>query len=742
MKQIAQYQDGRLELQDVPAPTAPPGGILVRLTHSIISVGTERMKLEQARMNLLQKARARPDQVRKVLDTARTLGWRSALEKVRNRLEIPSPLGYSAAGVVVAVDAANTRFRVGDRVAIGGAECAFHAELAAVPDMLAAAVPEGVPNEHAAYTTIASIALQAVRQLAPALGDRVLVVGQGLVGLLVTAMLRASGARVLALDVAEPRRRLAAAMGAERIVISGAQDLKEEVRAWTDGFGVDAAVLAASSGSNAPTEQALEALRDRGRMVVVGKTRVDLPWEVAYHKEIELRYSRSYGPGRYDPVYEWGGTDYPAGYVRWTEQRNFEACLELMRSGALDLDALTTRRAKFSDALAAYGRLIGEGAAHEAGIVLEYEATSTGRSGPPQLVVLRPDVQDTAPPPVHSPPQPPALTPQPSALTLQHPVGRLDVIGAGNFARSMLLPHLAGRMALGTVVNNTALSAQHVARKFGFAASSTRDEDALAGPGPAAVLIATRHHLHAPGVIAALRADRHVYVEKPLCLTRAELTEIESALAASHGSLMVGFNRRFAPAAVHLKETLRAVPGPRSVSYRVMAGALDPSSWYANYAESGGRVLGEACHFADFLCWLLEATPVRVSGQTLRPARGRLAFADSFAAQFEFADGSCAQLIYSADGDPGWPKETCTVFAAGLSAELQNYRQLVVHRRRRRERQRAAGKGHAEEMRAWAAFLRGQAPHPMSFASIRRGMQASFALLECLQGRDSRDAAA
>ena len=733
MKQIAQYQDGRLELQDVPAPTAPPGGVLVRLTHSIISVGTERMKLEQARMNLLQKARARPDQVRKVLDTARTLGWRSALEKVRNRLEIPSPLGYSAAGVVVEVDAANTRFRVGDRVAIGGAECAFHAEIAAVPDMLAVPVPEGVSNGQAAYTTIASIALQAVRQLAPALGDRVLVVGQGLVGLLVTAMLRASGARVLALDVAEPRRRLAAAMGAERIVIAGSQDLKEEVRAWTEGFGVDAAVLAASSSSNTPTEQALEALRDRGRMVVVGKTRVDLPWELAYHKEIELRYSRSYGPGRYDPVYEWGGTDYPAGYVRWTEQRNFEACLELMRSGALDLDALTTRRAAFSDALAAYACLLGDGAAHEAGIVLEYDGAAAGRSGAPQLVLLRPDAARAADPPERS------AQPARPAQSLSAPVARLDVIGAGNFARSMLLPHLRGRVPFGTVVNNTALSAQHVARKFGFAGASTQDGQALAAAGPAAVLIATRHHLHAPGVIAALQAGRHVYVEKPLCLTRAELAQVESALAASQGSLMVGFNRRFAPSAVRLKQALQGLPGPRSVSYRVMAGPLDPASWYANYAESGGRILGEACHFADFLCWLLDAAPVRVAAQTLRPARGRLAFPDSFAAQLEFADGSCAQLIYSADGDPSWPKETCTVFAAGFNAELQNFRQLVLHCRRRRERLRLAGKGHAEEMSAWAAFLCAQGPHPMSFESIRRGTLASFALLESLQGRPSQD---
>ena len=318
MKQIAQYQDGRLELQEVPLPTPPAGGILVRVTHSIISSGTEKMKVEQARMNLLQKARARPDQVRKVLDSARTLGWRAALAKVRNRLETPTPLGYSAAGLVDAVDPENTRLRVGDRVACGGAECAFHAEYIAVPDMLAAKVPDGVENWQAAYTTIVSIALQTVRQVAPGLGDRVLVVGQGLVGLLVTALLRVHGARVVAVDLAQGRQSFAEAMGAEVFLVPGRQSLPDEIRSWTEGYGVDAVVLATSTADNSPTIEAIDVLRDRGRIVVVGNTRVDLPWKDAYEKEIEVRYTRSYGPGRYDPVYEWGGVDYPIGYVRWT----------------------------------------------------------------------------------------------------------------------------------------------------------------------------------------------------------------------------------------------------------------------------------------------------------------------------------------------------------------------------------------------------------------------------------------
>ncbi|HET6846301.1 MAG TPA: zinc-binding alcohol dehydrogenase, partial [Anaerolineales bacterium] len=358
MKQVAQYQDGRIELQEVPVPAPPPGGVLVRVTHSVISIGTEKMKVEQARMSLLQKARARPDQVRKILDTAKTLGWSAALDKVRNRLETPTPLGYSAAGVIHSVDPANTRFRVGERVACGGAECAFHAEYVAIPDMLVARVPEQVDGWQAAYTTIASIAMQAVRQSEPALGARVMVMGQGLVGLLVTALLRANGVRVLGLDVAAPRRRFAEAMGAERFVLPSSQNLSDEIEAWTEGFGVDAVVLATATESNLPTQQAIEVLRDRGRLVVVGNTRVDLPWKNAYEKEIEVRYTRSYGPGRYDPSYEWGGVDYPIGYVRWTEQRNFDACLHLMKTGALDLAPITTRRVHFEKALDVYGDLL------------------------------------------------------------------------------------------------------------------------------------------------------------------------------------------------------------------------------------------------------------------------------------------------------------------------------------------------------------------------------------------------
>jgi predicted dehydrogenase len=521
----------------------------------------------------------------------------------------------------------------------------------------------------------------------------------------------------MALDVAPTRRALAAAMGAERVVIAGQQDLRQEARAWTEGFGIDAAVLAASAATNGPTEQALEVLRDRGRLVVVGKAKVDLPWEYAFGKEIEVRFSRSYGPGRYDPAYEWAGSDYPIAYVRWTEQRNFEACLQAMRSGSLNLDALTTRRAPFAQALQVYQHLMGAGGGAEAGVILEYGEAGRERQAPRPSAAPRLALVQSSPP----------------AQRLEVPVTHVDVIGAGNFARTMLLPHLKERVSLGTVVNNTALSTNHVRTKFGFAHAATNPEQLFAAAGPAAVLIATRHNLHAPLVLQALEANRHVFVEKPLCLARDELTQIEAALANGRGSVQVGFNRRFAGAAVELRKLLRAAPGPKTASFRVMAGPLEPASWFANHAESGGRVLGEACHFFDFFCFLFESRPLRVSAQTVWPATGRLPFPDSITAQIEFADGSCGQLVYSAEGDSSWPKEICTVFGAGFTAELVNFRQVAVHRQRRRISKSFEGKGHAEQMAAWTAFLRGESPHPVPFEETRRSMLLTFAAVESIQ---------
>ena len=720
-----------MEIQDVPRPTAPPGGILVRVTHSVISIGTEKMKVEQAKMNLLQKARARPDQVRKVLETARNLGWRSAMEKVRNRLESPSPLGYSAAGVVVEVDPGTGRFKVGDRVACGGAECAFHAEYIAVPDMLAAPVPDPVPNWKAAYTTLCSISLHAVRQTQPNLGEKVLVMGQGLVGLLITNFLKISGARVMAVDVLPAKRAYAEALGAEKVVILGQQTLMDEVRLWTDGYGVDAAVICTASQSNTPIEQAAEACRDRGKLVDVGITKIELPWRLFADKELDFRFSRSYGPGRYDPNYEWGGNDYPIGYVRWTEQRNFQACLHSMATGELNLDAITTRRVKFEDALPVYQSLVG--GSNDIGIVLEYpenqeqvERGSRRASGDSAFLEEK----------ARQEPRPTGGAAFPSWPKLPTPVPFLDVIGAGNFARTMLLPHLKGQIPFRMVVNQTSLSANHVKTKFAFQSADTNADTALAEKN-GGVVISTRHNIHAPLVLKGLANDRHIFVEKPLCITEAELHEIDTAVARSKGTVMVGFNRRFAPASVELKRALAAATGPKTAVYRVLPGKLDPKHWYANIAESGGRIIGEACHFLDYFCFLFGSRPIRVAAQNVWPVSGPVNAADSIAAQVEFEDGSCGQLVYTAEGDPTYPKETVSIFAAGLAADIVNYQELRIHQRRKATAHKYTSKGHAEEMQAWAAYLRGQTTHPLPYEQSRQSMLLTFATMRALQERGS-----
>lgn len=715
MRHLAQYQDGRLELQDVPDPVPPPGGVLVRTTHSVISPGTERMKVEQARMNLLQKARARPDQVRKVIDTARTLGWRTAMEKVQNRLSSPTSLGYSASGVVVGVDEANTRFHVGDRVACGGAECAHHAELIAVPDLLAAPVPPSVPMWSAAYTTLCAIAMQAVRQAEVPVGSQVMVIGQGLVGQLATAVLSAAGVRVLGADLVANRLAIAQRMGAERIVNPGRTSVEDVVRDWTDGQGVDAVLLCVGGDSPGPAEQAVASLRHRGTVVVVGIYDAHLAWQTCYMKEVQVRYSRSYGPGRYDASYEWGGLDYPAGYVRWTENRNFDACLHLMASGRLDLQPVTTSRVRFEDALSIYAGLV-EPASAEIGVVLEYGEPRRESSIAPEERWARLGATHPAGP----------------GTRAHTPVPALDVIGAGNFARTQLLPHLKGRIRFDTVVNNTGLSARHVKEKLGFAEAAADAGALLDARSGNALLIATHHHLHAPMLLRALHADRHVFVEKPLCLNRTELQDIDAAMRSTAGSVMVGFNRRFAPATGELSGLLAESPGPRSVAFHVFAGALGPDSWYANPEESGGRVLGEACHFLDFFCHILGSRPRTVFAQSTWPSHGRTQ-ADSVAAQIEFDDGSTAQLIYSAEGDHSFPKETFRVFAAGLVVECDNWQSLRIHRRRGTKTRRFSSKGHREEMDAWLAFLRGTAVHPLPYHQARQSMLLTFAVLDSIR---------
>ena len=521
-----------------------------------------------------------------------------------------------------------------------------------------------------------------------------------------TRLLQLSGARVLASDYDDSRLRIAETMGAERTVNPGVNSIADCVSEWTMGDGVDAVVICASGKGKGVADTAIASVRDRGLLVIVGNHDAELSWKTAYMKDIQVRYSKSYGPGRYDPSYEWGGIDYPIGHVRWTENRNFEACLQLMKTGQLDLTALTTRRAPFDTVLQVYEELVQPGNT-DVGVVLGYGYSV------PDLVPAGQQVGG----------DPEKL----QAMTLNE-VDRIHVLGAGNFARTMLLPNLKGHLQFGAVVNGTGLSASHVKDKFGFETAGT-DPGAAFGNSRGAVLIATRHHLHAPFVLLGLKSDQHVFVEKPLCLDRDELERIDDAMANSRGSVMVGFNRRFAPAAVEARKLLSLQAGPKAVTYQVFAGELPKEHWYANIEESGGRILGEACHFFDFFTYMIGSRPITISALPIGNGNG----SDCLCAQVGFADGSTAQLLYTASGDHAFPKETWRIFCGNAVVECDNFQRLTIYQRRKKLEHTYSSKGHAEEMKAWREFLKGKCDHPLPYSESRKSMMLTFAALQAVR---------
>lgn len=507
----------------------------------------------------------------------------------------------------------------------------------------------------------------------------------------------------MATDFLQPRLEAALAMGAERVIQSNQSNITEAVLEWTEGHGVDAVLLCIGGNGKDASNLAISCLRDRGVMVIVGMYDAQLTWKSAYIKDIQVRYSRSYGAGRYDPNYEWGSHDYPIGHVRWTENRNFEACLQLMKSGQLDLVPITTRSIKFENIIGVYNHLDAE-----LGVVITYP----NETSLPQSSVLAQKLFSA---------------PNVALETVIHSCDSLDVIGAGNFARTMLLPHLKGKLTFGTIVNRTGLSANHVKQKFGFNRASTDASDVFSGSA-GSVVIATCHHLHAPLTLLGLAADKHLFVEKPMCLSRDELTQINQAILKTRGSLMIGFNRRFAPVTRELKTLLESISGPKSLAFHVFAGPLSPDHWYSQLEQSGGRIIGEACHFFDYACHLM-GTPIQVTAQAL----GRCAVPDSITAQIEFSGGSSAQIIYSAQGDASFSKESFRVFGSGFVAECDNFQRLTIHQNRKQRVLKFSSKGHAEEMNAWLKFLKGNSKHPLAYPEAQQSMRLTFAVMDSVR---------
>ena len=717
MKQIAQnYKSGDILLLDVPAPACKSGGVLVRTDYSLISMGTEAMKIHESKLSLIGKARARPDQVKKVMQTLTQQGPIATYMKVMNRLDSYTPLGYSLAGVVVAVGAGAEEFKVGQRIACAGNQFALHAEYNWVPKNLCVAVPDNVTSLHAAFTTVGSIAMQGFRQADAKLGETACVVGLGLVGQILVQILRAAGLHVVGIDVSKERCALAEAGGAAICAVPGKSSydaLKATLSELSGGAGADHIFLTAGGNTNQPVEIAAELARDRARIVDIGKCKLDLPWNAYYEKELDVRFSRSYGPGRYDPNYEEGGIDYPIGYVRWTERRNMECILDLLAANKLNFGPITSDILPFDDAVSVYEK-INSGELKGLGILFHYPLEGTG-------------IEEAA---VSKTVSVPAQRVRRSVVERV----RLGAIGCGNYATTMLLPHLKGRrdVELVEVATATALSAANAKTKFGFTRMSTDFRALLADADIDAVLIATRHDSHSYMVIEALRAGKAVFVEKPLAVTPEQLAAVQDTIQQTgNDRLMVGFNRRFANVLTGMHAGWGVTGGPQVVHYTVNAGPLDAKSWYGQTDLQGTRFVGEGGHFIDTISWWIGCEPVEVYA-TATPDDP-----DNLIASLTYADGSIARLAYVTHGDPKYPKEMMEVFADGKVARMDNFRRTEIWRGGKCRTWRAGGidKGQKPELAAFIAAVKSGGDMPVSVHSLIATTAATFAVARSVATR-------
>jgi len=716
MKQLIQnLRTGETSIAEVPIPTPKFGTALVQTAASLVSAGTERMVVEFAEKSLVGKARSRPDLVRQLLDKARREGLLTTMDAAFNRLDQPMALGYSSAGTIIAVGDGLRGFKVGDRVACAGGGYAVHAEYSVIPKNLLVHLPDDVDFESAAFATLGAIAMHGFRLSQSQIGERVAVIGLGLLGLLTVGIARAAGCRVFGVDLDPKRVEMAVSAGADAVKRDQAE---EAALSWSHSKGVDCVLICADTSSDDPVNLAGAIARDRANVVALGAVGLNIPRREFFQKELNFINSRSYGPGRYDPDYEEGGHDYPIGYVRWTEGRNLESIVDLMATGELDVKSLITHRFSIDNAPKAYELITGKKAEPFLGVLLTYSAEG-GRPKTGDVVRVK-SAEDV------------------SIDAGTSNTAKIGVIGAGNFATAVMLPALkkVDLVELVGIVSGSGLTAAHAVKKFGFRYSAENIEQILNDPKINTVAILTRHDQHAEQVVSALQAGKHVFVEKPLAVNASQLSEIEYELQSTpkRQLLTTGFNRRFAPLARKMHEFLSIRHESLVVHYRVNAGYIPLSHWLHDPEIGGGRIIGEACHFVDFLTFLVGGSPISVTAQGLQDD-GRYR-EDNVILTFSFPDGSLGTVSYLANGDKAFPKERVEVFAGGRVAVLEDFRSLeMVHNGQRkivRSRLRQ-DKGYKAEWEAFAKGISQGGEPPIPYNELFGVTKATFAAVEALR---------
>lgn len=705
MKQVIQnFKTGELYVDEVPMPSISKGMVLVENKYSLISAGTERGTVKVGKASLLGKAKLRPDLVAQVLQNIKKEGLRATVHKVKTKLDSLKALGYSTSGVVMASMDTNGIFKVGDRVACAGQDYASHSEVVAIPQNLMVKIPDNVSFKDASFTTLGAIALQGVRQANPTLGENICVIGLGLLGQITTQLLKANGCRVFGIDLSPDLIDLAKESGADDALLRSDKNLLKAIENFTNGYGFDKVIITAAAPSNDPIELSAIITRKKGQVIVVGAVKMDIPRDPDfYRKELELKMSCSYGPGRYDVSYEEDGHDYPLAYVRWTEQRNMEAFLNLISQGSLKLNVLTTHEFDIVEAEKAYDIVLGKIQEPHIGIVLKYGENEEKNKT--------------------------------KYTVATNPIKRLNVgvIGAGSFAQSYLIPNMKSFGAsLDTVLTSKGITSKNVAQKFSFNSSSTLANDIFLNDNINIVFIATPHNSHADYVIQSLEAGKNVFVEKPLAMNGDELEEVKKAHESSQTQLMVGFNRRFAPVSIAIKKEFKNIREPKVINIRVNAGFIPKEHWTQNEHLGGGRIIGEMCHFIDLMQYFTDAKPVKVYADCMDTTNVRLKPDDNIAIIVKFDDGSIGNLIYLANGDKSLPKELIEVSSGGKIGRIHDFRFGEFHGGNKLKKLKFSGKGHKQQVYEFLTSLKNGKETPIGFESIYLTTKTTFKIIDSL----------